>query len=112
VKSIITFFPGGGVGRGQIHMTTEDGSESATVDYTEYFQNEGSTAISIAYFSTNSTGMLAPLNNKITVSLDEERQLNGDIIVTLLEWEAGTPATGNNNDNNSTSNGNDTTTTT
>ena len=75
-----------------------------TVDYTEYFQNEASTAISIAYFSTNSTGMLAPLNNKITVSLDEGRQPNGDIIVTLLEWEAGAPATGN--DNNSTSNGN------
>jgi hypothetical protein len=73
-------------------MTTEDGTESVTVDYTEYFQNEGSTAISIAYFSTNSTGMLAPLNNKITVSLDEERQLNGDIIVTLLEWVANASA--------------------
>ena len=49
-EGIITFFPGGGVGRVQIHMTTEDGSESATVDYTEYFQNEASTAISIACF--------------------------------------------------------------
>jgi hypothetical protein len=37
-EGIITFFPGGGVGRGQIHMTTKYGSESATVDYIKYFQ--------------------------------------------------------------------------
>jgi hypothetical protein len=47
-EGVITFLPGG-VGRGQIHMTTEDRRESAIVDYTEYFQNEASTAISIVY---------------------------------------------------------------
>ena len=41
----------------------------------------------------NSTGMLAPLNNMIAVSRDEE-QSNGDIIARFFEWEGirGVPA--------------------
>lgn len=112
-EGLITSLPGGGVIRGQIQMSTEEGSESATVDLTEYFLDESPTAINLAYFSTNSTGMLAPLNNMIAVSLDEE-QPNGDVVVRLFEWKVGgggggAPNLGNNNDN-TTSNVNDTTT--
>jgi hypothetical protein len=115
-EGLITSLPGGGVIRGQIQMSTEEGSESATVDLTEYFLDESPTAINLAYFSTNSTGMLAPLNNMIAVSLDEE-QPNGDVVVRLFEWKVGggggAPNLGNNNNNdNTTSNVNDTTTTT
>jgi hypothetical protein len=85
-EGIITLLPGGGVIRGQIQMTTEDGSESATVTLTEYFLDESPTAINLAFFSTNSTGMLAPLNNMIAVSLDEE-QPNGDVVARFFEWE-------------------------
>ncbi len=114
-EGLITSLPGGGVIRGQIQMSTEEGSESATVDLTEYFLDESPTAINLAYFSTNSTGMLAPLNNMIAVSLDEE-QPNGDVVVRLFEWKVGgggggAPNLSNNNDN-TTSNVNDTTTTT
>lgn len=114
-EGLITSLPGGGVIRGQIQMSTEEGSESATVDLTEYFLDESPTAINLAYFSTNSTGMLAPLNNMIAVSLDEE-QPNGDVVVRLFEWKVGgggggAPNLGNNNDN-TTSNVNDTTSTT
>lgn len=117
-EGLITSLPGGGVIWGQIQMSTEEGSESATVDLTEYFLDESPTAINLAYFSTNSTGMLAPLNNMIAVSLDEE-QPNGDVVVRLFEWKVGgggggAPNLGNNNNNNNdntTSNVNDTTTT-
>jgi hypothetical protein len=100
-EGIITFLPGGGVIRGQIQLTTEDGSESATADLTEYFLDEAPTAISIVYFSTNSTGILAPLNQMIAVSLDEE-QPNGDVVARLFEWKRG---------DGGSSGGNDTTTT-
>jgi len=114
-EGLITSLPGGGVIRGEIQMSTEEGSESATVDLTEYFLDESPTAINLAYFSTNSTGMLAPLNNMIAVSLDEE-QPNGDVVVRLFEWKVGggggAPNLGNNNNDNTTSNVNDTTTTT
>lgn len=114
-EGLITSLPGGGVIRGQIQMSTEEGSESATVDLTEYFLDESPTAINLAYFSTNSTGMLAPLNNMIAVSLDEE-QPNGDVVVRLFEWKVGGGGGGalnlGNNNDNTTSNVNDTTTTT
>ncbi len=113
-EGLITSLPGGGVIRGQIQMSTEEGSESATVDLTEYFLDESPTAINLAYFSTNSTGMLAPLNKMIAVSLDEE-QPNGDVVVRLFEWKVGggggAPNLGNNNNDSTTSNVNDTTTT-
>jgi hypothetical protein len=90
-EAIFSLLPGHGSGtvRGQIHMTTEDGSESVTADFTEFVRFESPTAIGIAYFSTNSTdGMLAPLNNIIGVFLDEE-QPNGDALVRFFEWKSG-----------------------
>ena len=89
-EGTFSILPGGGGGslRGHIHMTTEDGSEAATADFTEFSNFESSTGIGIAYFSTNSTeGMLAPLNNMIAVFLDEE-QANEDIIVRFFEWKS------------------------
>ena len=86
-EGLITSLPGGGIIRAQIQMNAEeDGSESVTVDLTEYHQDESSTAISLAYFSTNSTGMMAPLNKMIAVALDEE-QPNGDVIARFFEWQ-------------------------
>jgi hypothetical protein len=76
-------------------MGAEDGSESVTVDLTQYHLDEApTTAISLAYFSANSTGIMAPLNNMIAVSLDEE-QPNGDVISRFFEWDVsrGVPTT-------------------
>jgi hypothetical protein len=89
----VTFLPGeGGDGaiRGQIHMTTQDGSETTTGDFAEFMRTDESTGVGIAYFfSTNSTGgMLAPLNNKIAVFLDEV-QPNEDSIIRFFEWKSG-----------------------
>jgi hypothetical protein len=87
-EAIITFLPGGrgAFARGQLHLITQDGSESVTVDFTHYFQIDAPIAIGVAYFSTNSTGgMLAPLNNMIAVFLHEE-QPNGDAIVPFFEY--------------------------
>jgi hypothetical protein len=101
-EGFITSLPGGGVMRAQIQMSTEDGSESVTVDLTEYhLDDEVPTAISLAYFSTNSTGMMAPLNNMIAVSLDEE-QPNGDVIVRFFEWDVGRAPTAIGSINNTT----------
>lgn len=44
---------GGGIVRRQIHMTTEDGSETATGEFNEFVKFESPTAIGIAYFSTD-----------------------------------------------------------
>jgi hypothetical protein len=89
-EGTFSFLPGEAAGspRGQIHMTTEDGSESATVNFTEFIKFESSTGIGIAYFSTNSTGMLAPLNNMIAVFIDEV-QPNEDSIISFFEWKSG-----------------------
>ncbi len=108
----VTFLPGGGANviRAQIHMTTEDGSENATGDFTEYMKSEESTGIGVAYFSTSSTGgMLTPLNNMIAVFLDEI-QPNEDSIVRFFEWKSGGAPIGNGNVT-TISGGNDTTTT-
>jgi hypothetical protein len=88
----VTFLPGeggGGAIRGQIHMTTQDGSENATGDFAEFMKSDESTGVGVAYFSTSSTGgMMAPLNNKIAVFLDEV-QSNEDSIVSFFEWKSG-----------------------
>jgi hypothetical protein len=88
----VTFLPGGGGGaiRGQIHMTTQDGSENAIGDFAEFMRSDESTGVGIAYFSTDSTagGMLAPLNNMIAVFLDEV-QPNEDSIIRFFEWKSG-----------------------
>lgn len=91
-EGVITSLPGGGVIRAQIQMSAEDGSESVTVDLTQYHLDETpTTAISLAYFSTNSTGIMAHLNNMIAVSLDEE-QPNGEVISRFFEWDVGSRA--------------------
>jgi hypothetical protein len=110
-EGIITFLPGGGVIRGQIQLTTEDGSETTTADITEYFLSEAPTTISLVYFSTNSSGVLVPLNNMIAVSLDEE-QPNGNIVARGFEWKGGCGAPIIGNNNSASSGGNYTTITT
>ena len=88
-QGTFSLLPGGGSGtvHGQIHMTTEDGSENATAEFNEFVKFDSLTGIGIAYFSTNSTGILAPLNNMIAVFLDEV-QLNEDSIVRFYEWKS------------------------
>lgn len=103
-EGTFSFLPGGGGGspRGQIHMTTEDGSESVIADFVEFIKFESSfTGIGIAYFSTNSTGMLAPLNNMIAVFLDEV-QPNEDSILRFFEWKSGGAPTGISNNSTTT----------
>ena len=85
-EGILTFIPGGGVFHGQLQMTTEDGSESATALFTEHFNEESPIAISLVQFITNSTGVLAPLNNMIAITLDQE-QPDGSIHIRYFEWE-------------------------
>jgi hypothetical protein len=85
-EGILTFIPGGGVFHGQLQLTTEDGSESAVALFTEHFNEQSTTAISLVQFITNSTGVLAPLNNMIAITLDQE-QPDGSIIIRYFEWE-------------------------
>lgn len=99
-EGVFSTLPGGGGGsiQGQIRMTTEDGSESVQGEFTEFVKFDSSTVIGIAYFSTNSTdGMLAPLNNTISVFLAEQ-QPNGDSIARFFEWKSdGAPIGSSNN---------------
>ncbi|HKI10085.1 MAG TPA: hypothetical protein VKA09_16970, partial [Nitrososphaeraceae archaeon] len=54
-----------------------------------FMKSDESTGVGVAYFSTSSTGgMMAPLNNKIAVFLDEV-QSNEDSIVRFFEWKSG-----------------------
>jgi hypothetical protein len=85
-EGILTFIPGGGIFHGQLQLTTEDRSESAIALYTEHFNEESPTAISLVQFITNSTGVLAPLNNMIAITLDQE-QPDGFLIIRYFEWE-------------------------
>src|ERR671914_720249 len=73
----------GNIVHGQIHVGTEDGSENATVFFTEIGQGEK--GVGVAYFSTNSTGKLAFLDNMIAV-IEDELQPNGDTLITAWEW--------------------------
>jgi hypothetical protein len=113
-EGTFSLLPGGSGGSpsGQIHMNTEDESESATGYFTEFIKFDSSTGIGVAYFSTNSTGVLAPLNNMIAVFLDEV-QPNEDSIVRFYEWKSHGGAPIDNGGNVPTiAGGNDTTTTT
>jgi Cu/Ag efflux protein CusF len=98
----VTFLPGGAnVIRGQIRMSSEDGTENATGYFAEFMKGEASTGIGVASFSTNSTEELEPLNNKMAVFLDDT-QPNGDSIVRFFEWrsssgDSGTPMDISNN---------------
>ena len=83
-SAIARLTPTGNIAQGQIHISTEDGSENATVFFTEIGQNEK--GIGVAYFTTNSTGKLAFLNNIVAV-IQDEIQPNGDTLITAWEWK-------------------------
>ncbi len=82
--------------RGQFHSTTPDRNENATVQFTEFLRNGTFRGIGFAYFSTNSTRILALLNKLIAVFIDEELP-NGDSIVSFFELKAGAASMRNNN---------------
>jgi hypothetical protein len=81
--AIARLTPTGNIAHGQIHISTEDGSENGTVFFTEIGQNEK--GIGVAYFSTNSTGKLAFLDNMVAV-IQDKIQPNGDTMITAWEW--------------------------
>jgi hypothetical protein len=82
-NAIARLTPTGNIAQGEIHISTEDGIEKGTVFFTEIGQNEK--GIGVAYFSTNSTGKLAFLDNMVAV-IQDEIQPNGDIMITAWEW--------------------------
>src|SRR5215217_425903 len=82
-NAIARLTPTGNIAQGQIFINTEDGSENGTVFFTEIGQNEK--GIGVAYFSTNSTGKLAFLDNMVAV-IQDEMQPNGDTMITAWEW--------------------------
>jgi hypothetical protein len=82
-NAIIRLMPTGDIAQGQIHMSTEDGSEKGIVFFTEIGQN--GKGIGVAYFSTNSTGKLAFLNNMVAV-LQDELEPNGNTVISVFEW--------------------------
>jgi hypothetical protein len=81
-SAIARLTPTGNIAQGQIHITTDDVSENATVFFTEIGQNEK--GIGVAYFTTNSTGRLAFLDNMVGV-IQDEVQPNGGTFITA--WE-------------------------
>ena len=85
-NAIARLTPTGNIVNGQIHITTEDGRENATVFFAEIGQNER--GIGVAYFATNSTGKLAFLNNMVAV-IEDELQPNRDTLITAWEWRGG-----------------------
>jgi hypothetical protein len=85
-SAIARLTPTGNIVNGQILLNTEDGSENATVFFTEIGQ--GGKGVGVAYFSTNSTGKLAFLNNLVAV-IEDEIQPNGDTLITAWEWRGG-----------------------
>jgi hypothetical protein len=82
-NAVARLTPTGSIAQGEIHISTEDGSENGTVFFTEIGQNEK--GIGVAYFSTNSTGKLAFLDNMVAV-IQDEIQPNGDTKITAWEW--------------------------
>jgi hypothetical protein len=82
-NAIARLTPTGNIVNGQIHISTEDGHENGTVVFTEIGQN--GKGIGVAYFSTNSTGRLAFLDNMVGV-LQDELQPNGNTIISVFEW--------------------------
>jgi hypothetical protein len=82
-NAVARLTPTGNIVQGQIHLNTEDGSEKGTVFFTEIGQNEK--GVGVAYFSTNSTGKLAFLDNMVAV-IQDELQPNGSTLITAWEW--------------------------
>jgi hypothetical protein len=82
-NAIARLTPTGNIVHGQIRISTEDESENATVFFTEIGQN--GKGIGVAYFTTNSTGKLAFLDNIVAV-IEDELQPNGNTLITAWEW--------------------------
>jgi hypothetical protein len=82
-NAVARLTPTGNIVNGQIHLSTEDRSENATVFFTEIGQNEK--GVGVAYFTTNSTGKLAFLDNMVAV-IEDEIQPNGNTLITAWEW--------------------------
>jgi hypothetical protein len=82
-NAIARLTPTGNIAQGHIHINTEDGSENGTVFFTEIGQN--GKGIGVAYFSTNSTGKLAFLDNMVGV-LQDELQPDGNTVISVFEW--------------------------
>ena len=82
-NAIARLTPTGNIVNGQIHLSTKDRSENATVFFTEIGQNEK--GVGVAYFTTNSTGKLAFLDNMVAV-IEDEIQPNGNTLITAWEW--------------------------
>jgi hypothetical protein len=82
-NAIARLTPTGNIAQGHIHINTEDGSENGTVFFTEIGQN--GKGIGVAYFSTNSTGKLAFLDNMVAV-LQDELEPNGNTVISVFEW--------------------------
>jgi hypothetical protein len=82
-SAIVRLTPTGNIAQGQIHISTEDRSENATVFFTEIGQNEK--GIGVAYFTTKSTDRLAFLDNTVGV-IQDKVQPNGDTFITAWEW--------------------------
>ena len=82
-NAIARLTPTGNIVHGQIHISTEDGSENGTVFFTEIGQN--GKGVGVAYFTTNSTGKLAFLDNMVAV-IEDELQPNGNTLITAWEW--------------------------
>ncbi len=82
-NAIARLTPTGNIVNGQIHLSTEDRSENATVFFTEIGQNEK--GVGVPYFTTNSTGKLAFLDNMVAV-IEDEIQPNGNTLITAWEW--------------------------
>ncbi len=94
----VTILPNGlSIDQGQGFITTEDGGgqeENATVTFVALSRTdaEGTTgsATGVAFFSTNSTGQLAFLNNMVGIAQVEFSP--EESTVKIWEWEGGTLA--------------------
>ncbi len=78
--------------QGKEIFRTEENGEAATVTFSEIVHVNPATgdqnkAIVIAVVHTNSTGILAPLNDMIVAGV-HEFQPNGDSLITLWRWES------------------------
>jgi hypothetical protein len=78
--------------QGKEIFRTEENGEAATATFSEIVDVNPATgdqnkAIVIAVVHTNSTGILAPLNDMIVAGV-HEFQPNGDSLITLWRWES------------------------
>ena len=85
----VAFTGAGGIAReGEIHLTSQNGTEEATIELAEFFQDANSTGIGVASFSANPAGRLALLDNFVAITLDAGEQ-NGTVLIQFLDWQSG-----------------------